>query len=81
MVRLTSMAEPFANALKTMKSGELLAQPVQTSYGWHVIRLDETRALAPPSFDSLRDKLAHGSRPETSKLHRRSVEGRRGAEI
>jgi peptidyl-prolyl cis-trans isomerase C len=76
---LTSMAEPFAKALKTMKSGELLAQPVQTSYGWHVIRLDETRELAPPSFDSLRDKLAATARAQ--KLQSYVADLLKGAEV
>jgi peptidyl-prolyl cis-trans isomerase C len=59
---LTSLPEPFAAALKSMKNGELSAQPVKSSFGWHVIRLDATRTLAPPSFDSLQDKLAGAAR-------------------
>jgi peptidyl-prolyl cis-trans isomerase C len=66
---LATMPEPFAAALRTMKKGELPAHPVQSSFGWHVIRLDDTRALAPPSFDSLRDKLADAAREENVRAY------------
>jgi len=63
-ISLATISEPFAAALRTMKKGETLAQPVQTSFGWHVIRLDDTRSLPPPSFDTLRDKLAAAEREQ-----------------
>jgi peptidyl-prolyl cis-trans isomerase C len=59
---LTSMAEPFATALKALKSGESTALPVQTAYGWHVIRLDGIRTLPSPSYESMHDKLAQAAR-------------------
>jgi peptidyl-prolyl cis-trans isomerase C len=61
---LRSMTEPFATALKAMKKGQISAQPVQTTFGWHVIRLDETRALAPPSFESMQQEMAAAARTE-----------------
>jgi peptidyl-prolyl cis-trans isomerase C len=30
---------------------------VQTQFGWHVIRLEESRALEPPPFDAVREGL------------------------
>jgi len=59
---LRSFVEPFATALRAMKNGEISAQPVQSSYGWHVIRLDGSRTLPPPTFESMRDKLAAAER-------------------
>jgi len=35
-----SYAQPFAEALVKLKKGEITQQPVKTSFGWHVIRLD-----------------------------------------
>jgi len=61
---LQTMTEPFAAALKAMKKGEISAHPVRTAFGWHVIRLDETRTLAVPSFESMQEKLADKARGE-----------------
>jgi len=30
---------------------------VQTQFGWHVIKLEETRDVAPPPFDSVKQRL------------------------
>jgi peptidyl-prolyl cis-trans isomerase C len=30
---------------------------VETQFGWHVIRLDDTRDAAPPPFDSVKERL------------------------
>ena len=53
-----SMVKPFADAVITLKKGEMTAKPVQTQFGWHIIRLDETRDIPPPGFDQAREQLA-----------------------
>jgi len=51
------MVEPFAAAAKTLKAGEYSKQPVKTQFGWHVIKLNETRPITPPSFESVQQKI------------------------
>ncbi|MEP7312291.1 MAG: peptidylprolyl isomerase [Pseudomonadota bacterium] len=51
------MVKPFSDAVVNLKKGEFTKTPVQTQYGWHVIRLDETRDLAPPEFDGVKERL------------------------
>ncbi len=51
------MVKPFEDAVVALKPGEI-AGPIQTQFGWHIIRLNETRAAAAPTLDSLRDELA-----------------------
>jgi len=51
------MTPPFAQAVQAMKKGEITRTPVQTTFGWHVIRLDDTREASPPPFDSVKDRL------------------------
>ena len=51
------MVKPFADAVMALKPGEYTHTPVQTQYGWHVIKLEETRDLAPPPFDSVKQRL------------------------
>jgi peptidyl-prolyl cis-trans isomerase C len=51
------MTPPFAKAVVAMKKGETTKVPVQTQFGWHVIRLVDTREQAPPPLDSVKDRL------------------------
>ena len=48
----------FFDALKSLKPGEYTETPVHTPYGWHVIRLADTRFASPPPFDQVRAQLA-----------------------
>jgi peptidyl-prolyl cis-trans isomerase C len=47
----------FGDALKKLKKGEMTEAPVKTQFGWHVIRLDDTRAAAFPGFDEVKDQV------------------------
>jgi peptidyl-prolyl cis-trans isomerase C len=49
------MVKPFGDAIKALKKGEVTAEPVQTQYGWHIIRLDDTRDSP---FDTLKPQLS-----------------------
>ena len=55
--RPEQMVPPFAEALIAIEPGQYSQQPVETQFGWHVIRLEETRKLPAPSFESMREKL------------------------
>ena len=52
------MVKPFAEAMVALKPGEYTHVPVQTQYGWHVIKLVETRPLTPPDFEKVKDRVA-----------------------
>ena len=54
---LDTMVNPFADAVKVMQPGQLTEQPVQSQYGWHVIKLEETRATSAPPFDEVKDRV------------------------
>lgn len=51
------MVEPFANAVKALKKGEVSA-PVETQFGWHVIKLIDSREVTPPKFEEVKEQLA-----------------------
>jgi peptidyl-prolyl cis-trans isomerase C len=67
------MVKEFAEAAFAMKKGETVKTPVKTQFGWHVIRVTDRRAGAPPKFDEVKDqlrqKLAEGiAQEEITKL-------------
>ena len=47
----------FANALLNLKKGEYTKEPVQSQFGWHVIKLDDTRELKAPPFEEVKAQL------------------------
>ena len=49
--------KPFADALKGLKKGKYSAAPVKTEFGYHVIKLDDTRPLKVPSFNEMKHML------------------------
>jgi peptidyl-prolyl cis-trans isomerase C len=49
------MVKPFGDAVKGLKKGDMTTEPVQTQYGWHIIRLDDTRDSP---FDTLKPQLS-----------------------
>lgn len=52
-----AMVKPFSDALGTLKKGQVTQTPVQTQFGWHVIKLEDTRTAQPPAFDKVKDSL------------------------
>jgi peptidyl-prolyl cis-trans isomerase C len=51
------MVAPFSAAVEALEDGEYTKAPVQTQFGWHVIRREGTRASEPPTLDSVRDVI------------------------
>jgi peptidyl-prolyl cis-trans isomerase C len=52
-----TMVKPFADAVMALKKGEMTQAPVQSQFGWHVIKLEDTRDVQPPPFDQVKDQL------------------------
>lgn len=52
-----SYVPPFANALKNLKKGEYTKSPVQSQFGWHIIRLEDVRDLKAPAYDEVKPQL------------------------
>jgi peptidyl-prolyl cis-trans isomerase C len=53
---LGMMVKPFEDAVLALEPGQV-SDPIQTQFGWHVIKLNETRMAEIPSLDDSRAEL------------------------
>ncbi len=51
------MVPEFGDAAAKLKPGEL-SEPVKSQFGWHIIKLDETRPKTFPPLDQIKDQVA-----------------------
>lgn len=51
------MVKQFEDVVVGLDVGKL-SEPVQTQFGWHVIKLNDSRATAAPAFEEVRGELA-----------------------
>jgi len=51
------VVKPFGDALVKLEKGSYTTTPVQTNYGWHVIKLEDTRNTEPPSLESVKTEI------------------------
>jgi peptidyl-prolyl cis-trans isomerase C len=49
--------KPFGDALAKLKKGQMTDTPVQTNFGYHIIRLDDERATKVPPYDQVKGNL------------------------
>jgi len=54
----SSFPKPFSDAFVGLKKGEVASAPVQTPNGFHVIKLDDTRAAKLPTFEEVKPQIA-----------------------
>lgn len=61
-----SYVPEFGTAMAKLKKGEMTETPVKSQFGWHVIRLEDTREASFPAFADVKDQLKQ--RLEQAKL-------------
>ena len=52
-----SYVPEFNAALAKLKRGEMTSDPVKTQFGYHIIRLDDTREATFPAFDDVKTQI------------------------
>ncbi|MGR3434413.1 MAG: peptidylprolyl isomerase [Shimia sp.] len=72
------MVPAFEAAVAELEVGEV-SPPVQTQFGWHVVKLNDTRTTEPPALEAVRDDIAGALRSEA--LEARMAELLAAAEI
>lgn len=52
-----NFVKPFGDAMAKLKKGQMTETPVQSNFGWHVIRLEDERPFQPPAFEAVKQNL------------------------
>ena len=53
----TAYVPEFSTALQGLKKGQMTETPVKTQFGYHIIKLEDTRTAQFPGFDEVKDKV------------------------
>ncbi len=51
------MVPEFEKAAFALEVGAYTKEPVQSQFGWHVIKVEDKRAQQPPAFDTVKDQM------------------------
>ncbi len=52
-----SFVKPFSDAMVALKKGDVTETPVKTQFGYHVIRLDDTRPAKVPTLEEVKPQI------------------------
>jgi len=69
------MVDSFFNAVASLEPGQV-SDPVQTQFGWHVIKLNETRLTETPPLDEVRAEIEESLRQEKFDTHVEALTGK-----
>jgi len=72
----SNYVKPFADAVTSLKKGELVAKPVQTQFGWHVIMVEDTRPVEFPSVDQVKPQIEEMLRQQTLANYQEELRGK-----
>ena len=51
------MVQAFSDAAFALTPGKTTQTPVQTQFGWHIIKVEDRRPIQPPSFEEAKPRL------------------------
>ncbi len=54
----SAFVKPFSDAMTALQKGQFTETPVQTQFGYHVIKLEDSRAAKVPSFEEVKPQIA-----------------------
>lgn len=60
------MVEPIRSAMLEMRKGSWSRTPVKSDFGWHILRVEDTRIIPPPPIEDVREELMR-------RLHNRNI--------
>lgn len=72
----TATDGPLVDLVKGLKKGEFNQEPAKTTFGYHVIKVTDTRDVRPPPFDQVRDRLVELVEQKKFKAYADSLQGK-----
>ena len=63
----------FAAAAEKLKKGQMTDTPVHTQFGWHIIRVDDVRDIAPPPLDQVKAQIVQQIQQEKLQAFEQSL--------
>ncbi|MDH5786012.1 MAG: peptidylprolyl isomerase [Chromatiales bacterium] len=75
------MVPEFANAVALLDKGKYTKVPVQSQFGWHIIKLEDNREIDPPTFDKVKDKLTQALQQQRVALYVKSLQEKADIQI
>ncbi|HXV40192.1 MAG TPA: peptidylprolyl isomerase, partial [Steroidobacteraceae bacterium] len=70
------MVKPFSDAVQQLEVGKYTATPVKSEFGWHVIKLEETRPTTPPPYDAVKAQLGPLVKQKQFEAHLKELVGK-----
>jgi peptidyl-prolyl cis-trans isomerase C len=61
--------KPFSEALVKLEKGKYSATPVKTEFGYHVIKVEDSRALKAPAYDEVKPQLKQRLEQQSVERH------------
>lgn len=76
-----AMVPEFSNATALLEKGKYTKVPVQSQFGWHVIKLEDSRDVAPPTFEQVKKKLTKHLQRQRVNTYVKSLEEKADIQI
>jgi peptidyl-prolyl cis-trans isomerase C len=73
-----NFVKPFGDAMAKTEKGKFTPQPVQTQFGWHVIRVDDVRDAKVPPFEEVKAQLSQRMQSQWLERYLRDLRQKNG---
>lgn len=68
-----SYVPEFSQAMVALKKGEMTKAPVKSQFGWHIIKLEDTREAAFPAFDDVKAQIKQRLEQQTMQQYQEDL--------
>jgi peptidyl-prolyl cis-trans isomerase C len=65
----SNFVKPFADAMIGLQKGKFTATPIESQFGWHVIKLEDERAAKIPGYEEVKPQLQQRLQNEVVQKH------------
>jgi peptidyl-prolyl cis-trans isomerase C len=73
-----NFVKPFGDAMTKTEKGKFTPVPVQTQFGWHVIRVDDVRDAKVPPFDEVKGQISQRMQAQWLERYLRDLRQKNG---